>query len=186
MLYGLSIKLICSLLSHSSLDEPRGSGFIILHDSNSSQFRIEVVTSRNKWTAVLHKIPFTNQWFHLVFTWSVTTGLRISVNGQFLLQDAGAQERKYSLGSVYEDNGILIGGKDPSNGKIQNVKFEMGHLAIWDYALDPWDIQLAYKETIKKNTLSIKCCHELSGILHLYYVFNTVKTKAESFSSFMS
>jgi len=144
-------------------DEPRGSGFVILHDSNSSEFRIEVATPNKKWTAVIHKIPFTNQWFHLVFTWSLSTGLRVSINGQFLLQDAGARERKYSLRSVYEDNGILIGGKDPSDGKIRNVDFEIGHVAIWKYALDSWDIQLAYKESIKKNALSLKCCQELSA-----------------------
>lgn len=89
----------------------------------------------------------------------------MSINGQFVLQDAGAKERKYSLSNLNENNGIMIGGKDPANGQIPNVNFKMGHLAIWDYTLDAREIQLAYKETIIKNAVSLSCCHNLSGIV---------------------
>ena len=106
-----------------------------------------------------------------MFTWSVTTGLRISVNGQFLLQDAGAEERNYHPKSPHEPNGILIGDKDPSNGSAEDIDFKIGHLAIWDKALDSWDIQLAYKESIEKNTFSSTCCSELSGTACRYWSY---------------
>lgn len=115
--------------------------------------------------AIFHKVPVMKKWFHLVFTWSALTGIRVSINGQFVLQDAGATERKYILRGLYEDNGILIGGKDPTSGKIQNVNFKIGHLVVWDYALDAREIQLAYKESIKKTAASLKCCQELSGLI---------------------
>lgn len=146
-------------------DEPRGSGFKIFHDANSSQLRVEIATAKNKWKAVLHKIPFTGRWFHFIFTWSKETGLRISINGQFLLQDGGPIERKYSLRSSYEQNGIFIGGKDSSDERTQHVQLDIGHLAIWDYTLDARDIQRAYRYTIVKNAVSQKCCVKLSGIV---------------------
>ncbi|XP_065053363.1 uncharacterized protein LOC135682410 isoform X3 [Rhopilema esculentum] len=144
-------------------DEPRGSGFIIFHDANSSQFRISLATVQNKWSAVLHKVPFMRQWFHLAFTWSQRFGLRVFVNGRFVLQDAGATERKYALHSTYEDNGIFIGGKDSSESGHSQVRFNIGHISAWDYPLDARGIFLAYKETIAKNAYSLKCCKEFSG-----------------------
>ena len=145
------------------LDEPRGSGFKIFHDANSSQLRVEIATAKKKWKAILHKIPSTGRWFHLIFTWSQGTGLQISINGQFLLSSDRPIERKYSLKSSYEQNGIFIGGKDSSDERTQHVQYDIGHLAFWNYVLDVREIQHAYRYTIIKNAISQMCCIKLSG-----------------------
>ena len=144
-------------------------GFMIYHGTNSKNFTIEVATKTEVWKLVLHRVPFMNEWWHLSFTWTKSSGISLFINGQFAVQSANAEKRMSER--LFDDIGrnveLIIGQSKNSHDLTSAIHtighFDVGHIAIWDRAFGTLEIERAFKVTITETDMSKKCCERKRG-----------------------
>ncbi|XP_041084297.1 adhesion G-protein coupled receptor D1-like isoform X3 [Polyodon spathula] len=83
-------------------------------------------------------------WTHILFTWTLTDGLKVYVNGTFSTNDSqGRKSQNY--GDPYHN--LIIGAdNDQSYGHYMTGAFD--EFVIWERALTPEEIELYYKAAI--------------------------------------
>ncbi|MGH0181428.1 UNVERIFIED_CONTAM: hypothetical protein FKN15_018369 [Acipenser sinensis] len=83
-------------------------------------------------------------WTHILFTWTLTDGLKVYVNGTFSTNDTqGRKSQNY--GDPYHN--LIIGAdNDQSYGHYVTGAFD--EFVIWERALNPEEIELYYKAAI--------------------------------------
>lgn len=141
---------------------------MIYHEEKGRNFTIQIKTRTKKWVAVIHRIPFHNKWWHLLFTWNMKSGISLYINGNFAIQTVNAVntvERYTRLQSSSDE--VIIGCTNQSTGFSRSLKefghFDFGHFAIWDRVLMQTEIELAYKASIFETRESLKCCERIAG-----------------------
>ena len=167
---GINKKHLCL---HSFLIYLQGDtsvpGFMIYHGINSTNFTIEVATKTEVWKLVLHRVPFMNEWWHLSFTWTKSSGISLYINGQFAVQSPHAEKRmsKRLSDEIGRNGELIIGQSKNSHDFISAINmighFDIGHIAIWDRAFGTLEIERAFKVTITETDKSKKCCKTKSG-----------------------
>ena len=140
------------------LDESRGAGYKIYQNTEKRQFIVEVATRYRVWKAILHKIPTLN-WFHFIFVWSEYHGIRIYIDGEWVLQSVETYSNPKS--TWRNDQEIFIGRPDKFYEIGNFGRFEIGHLVIWDYALkNIEEAKQAYKSSVRYDPMTSNCCHK--------------------------
>ena len=148
------------------------TGFTIHHKENGINFTVKVRTRRQQWEAIIHKMPYSKRWWHLLITWSKQSGITLYINGNFAIQrgyaeDVGKGKFERDLYLASEENDIVVGCTNGTENFIRSLKevgqFDFGHLAIWSKVLSQSDIEKAYKTSITETRESIACCKQISG-----------------------
>ncbi|XP_062400035.1 adhesion G-protein coupled receptor D1 isoform X5 [Sardina pilchardus] len=90
-------------------------------------------------------------WTHILFTWTMTDGLSVYINGSFSVSDTkGNFSQNY--GDTYPDLVIGVGNDIKSKGHYATGAFD--EFVIWERALSPEEISMYYKAAIGMNVFS--------------------------------
>eukprot|EP00794_Sanderia_malayensis_P003702 gene3702-4222_t len=140
-------------------DNLYGGGFKIYEHSNKSSMVILVSTGSEKWTAYIHKLPIHNKWLHFLFTWNRNEGLKIFIDGVFALEGSLYKFVNTKLSPASKPSGISIGEPDTFEQVLDFGHFDIGHLAVWEYALTKSEVAAAYKTSIHTSPADKQCCN---------------------------
>ncbi|MBN3274979.1 AGRD1 protein, partial [Polyodon spathula] len=122
------------------------NGFSIY--SNGFADYVEFYTRGDSRTWRAKITPPGPHWTHILFTWTVTNGLKVYVNGTFSTNDTQGR-KSTNYGDPYHN--LIIGvDNDQSYGHYVTGAFD--EFVIWERALTPEEIELYYKAAIGKNT----------------------------------
>ncbi|XP_058889109.1 adhesion G-protein coupled receptor D1-like isoform X1 [Acipenser ruthenus] len=118
------------------------NGFSIY--SNGFADYVEFYTRGDSRTWRAKITPPGPHWTHILFTWTLTNGLKVYVNGTFSTNDTqGRKSQNY--GDPYHN--LIIGAdNDQSYGHYVTGAFD--EFVIWERALNPEEIELYYKAAI--------------------------------------
>ena len=111
----------------------------------------------------MHKIPFDRQWFHFMFTWDESAGLKVFVNGVFVLLGVHLESVNAAGKTAPPLDEIIVGRPDRLEQLSNYGHFDIGHIVIWEYALTLKEVTAAYKTSIKLDLKHKSCCVKKSG-----------------------
>ena len=145
-----------------------GTGFMIYNGEFAKNFTVTVKTATQQWEVIMHRMPFKEDWWHFLLTWSQKSGLSLYVNGHFAIQKEMPQNVPYKLSSYQSINGqILIGCTDAGKSFIQALEehgyFDFGHFAVWEKVFNLSEARAAFKASIKETDESRECCKRKKG-----------------------
>uniref|UniRef100_A0A8C7PRE4 Adhesion G protein-coupled receptor D1 n=1 Tax=Oncorhynchus mykiss TaxID=8022 RepID=A0A8C7PRE4_ONCMY len=131
------------------------NGFSVYANAYAGYVEFYTRGNSKRWRANINiPGPF---WTHILFTWTLTDGLNIYINGTFNTSDpTGNVSMNY--GDPYPD--LVIGtGNEQSYGHYVTGAFD--EFVIWERALSPEEILMYYKAA----TGNVRC-HRQSGMEH--------------------
>uniref|UniRef100_A0A8C7H7Y5 Adhesion G protein-coupled receptor D1 n=1 Tax=Oncorhynchus kisutch TaxID=8019 RepID=A0A8C7H7Y5_ONCKI len=134
------------------------NGFSVYANAYAGYVEFYTRGNSKRWRANINiPGPF---WTHILFTWTLTDGLNIYINGTFNTSDpTGNVSMNY--GDPYPD--LVIGtGNEQSYGHYVTGAFD--EFVIWERALSPEEILMYYKAA----TGNVRC-HRQSGMDHSFF-----------------
>ncbi|XP_076010107.1 adhesion G-protein coupled receptor D1 isoform X2 [Genypterus blacodes] len=124
------------------------NGFSVYVNSYGGYVEFYTRGNNHRWKANI-KIPGPF-WTHVLFTWTMTKGLMVYINGTFNVGDRAGSVSEY-YGDHYQD--LVIGtGNRNSYGHYVTGAFD--EFIIWERALSPQDIMLYYSAAIGQAMVS--------------------------------
>ncbi|KAM9475036.1 adhesion G-protein coupled receptor D1 isoform 1-T1 [Clarias gariepinus] len=137
--------------SHSNFTIMKGkivsNGFSVYTDSRGGYVEFFTKENTRRWKAKINLPgPF---WTNILFTWTLTDGLKIYVNGTFNASDAqGDVSQNYA-----DANANMVIGSGPNTSNRQSVPVTFNEFVIWERALSAKEIWLFYNAAIGKHVV---------------------------------